>query len=170
MVAVMADGVIAQVGSPEDIYLQPKTRFVSTFIGEANVLTGQRMDGTVTLQAGLHFPSAGADGPVRVVVRPEAVALEALHGNAGATLTGTLQDVVFLGPYVKHKIVLGNGEDIISHVPSLDGSSMFAVGSSSQGELESRRTPRHRRLRRLTDVREGGVYRPLLPPFATASG
>ena len=130
VVAVMADGVIAQVGSPEDIYLQPKTRFVSTFIGEANVLTGQRMDGTVTLQAGLHFPSAGADGPVRVVVRPEAVALEALHGNAGATLTGTLQDVVFLGPYVKHKIVLGNGEDIISHVPSLDGSSMFAVGSS----------------------------------------
>ena len=129
VVAVMADGVIAQVGSPENIYLQPKTRFVSTFIGEANVLTGRRMDGTVTLQAGLHFPSAGADGPVRVVVRPEAVALEPIHDNAGAVLTGTLQDVVFLGPYVRHRIVLDNGEDIISHVPSLDGSSMFTVGS-----------------------------------------
>ena len=130
VVAVMADGVIAQVGSPKDIYLQPKTRFVSTFIGEANVLTGRRMDGIVTLQAGLQFPSAGADGPVRVVVRPEAVALETLQGNGDATLTGTLQDVVFLGPYVKHKIVLGSGEDIVSHVPTLDGSSMFTVGSS----------------------------------------
>ena len=129
-VAVMADGVIAQVGSPEDIYLQPKTRFVSTFIGEANVLTGRRTGGAVTLQAGPQFRSAGADGPVRVVVRPEAVTLEALRGDAGSGLTGTLQDVVFLGPYVKYKIALGSGEDIVSHVPSLDGSSMFTVGSS----------------------------------------
>ena len=129
VVAVMADGAIAQVGSPEDIYLQPKTRFVSTFIGEANVLTGQRMNGAVTLQAGLRFPSAGTDGPVRVIVRPEAVALEDLLDDAGTALTGTLQDVVFLGPYVKYKIVLGSGEDIVSHVPSLDGSSMFTVGS-----------------------------------------
>ena len=129
VVAVMADGAIAQVGSPEDIYLQPKTRFVSTFIGEANVLAGRRMDGAVTLQAGLRFPAAGTDGPVRVIVRPEAIALEDLHDDSGATLTGTLQDVVFLGPYVKYKIALGSGEDIVSHVPSLDGSSMFTVGS-----------------------------------------
>ena len=123
------NGAIAQVGSPEDIYLQPRTRFVSTFIGEANVLAGRRMDGAVTLQAGLRFPSAGTDGPVRVIVRPEAIALEDMPDDAGAALTGTLQDVVFLGPYVKYKIVLGSGEDIVSHVPSLDGSSMFTVGS-----------------------------------------
>jgi spermidine/putrescine transport system ATP-binding protein len=43
-IAVMDKGVLVQEGGPEEIYATPKTRFVSTFIGEANVFPGRRGD------------------------------------------------------------------------------------------------------------------------------
>ena len=113
VVAVMESGTLAQLGSPEEIYSEPKTQFVSTFIGEANVFAGTRAEGEVTLNEGSRFPSPGADGPVRVVVRPEAVALARDNLAAQVVLQGELRDMVFLGPYVKYKVVLGGGEQVI---------------------------------------------------------
>ena len=40
-VIVMNNGVVEQVGSPEDIYNEPVNAFVADFIGEANILTAQ---------------------------------------------------------------------------------------------------------------------------------
>jgi ABC-type Fe3+/spermidine/putrescine transport system ATPase subunit len=68
-IAVMDQGVIVQQGGPEEIYAAPKTRFVSTFIGEANVFQGTRTGGTVALAAGANFQASGPDGPVTAVVR-----------------------------------------------------------------------------------------------------
>ena len=70
-IAVMRDGRLEQVGTAQEIYASPRTRFVSTFIGEANLLPGRRSNGTVTLAAGPQFAEAGADGEISVVVRPE---------------------------------------------------------------------------------------------------
>ena len=60
VVAVMDEGVLAQLGSPEEIYSAPKTQFVSTFIGEANVFVGTRVGGEVTLDLGRGSPRPGA--------------------------------------------------------------------------------------------------------------
>ena len=58
-IAVMDKGELVQEGGPEEIYAAPKTRFVSTFIGEANVFAASRAQGWVTLEAGARLQSAG---------------------------------------------------------------------------------------------------------------
>ena len=113
VVAVMESGVLAQLGSPEEIYSEPKTQFVSTFIGEANVFPGVRVGGEVTLDGGSRFASPGGDGPVRVVVRPEAVVLGRDELVADVVLQGQLRDLVFLGPYVRYKIALDDGAEVV---------------------------------------------------------
>jgi spermidine/putrescine transport system ATP-binding protein len=51
-IAVMSHGKIQQVGSARDIYIHPKNRFVASFIGETNFLTGSAEDGALRLGTG----------------------------------------------------------------------------------------------------------------------
>jgi spermidine/putrescine transport system ATP-binding protein len=87
-IAVMDQGMIVQQGTPEEVYASPKTRFVSTFIGEANVFSGQRRGGMIHLDAGAALPSAGPDNKVTVVVRPEMMRLTQVAGGPAVTLDG----------------------------------------------------------------------------------
>ena len=87
--AVMNDGRIEQVGSPEDVYLRPRTRFVAGFLGAVNWIGG-------------------------VGVRPESTRL-ARDGSAG--LPGTVTGSVFLGDCVQVLIELENGEGAVAQVP-----------------------------------------------------
>jgi ABC-type Fe3+/spermidine/putrescine transport system ATPase subunit len=130
VVAVMESGVVAQLGSPEEIYSEPKTQFVSTFIGEANVFAGARENGEITLSGGARFPSAGADGAVRVVVRPEALALARDGLGAEVVIEGELRDMVFLGPYVKYKVALDDGTKVIVNNSDLSLRQGLEVGSA----------------------------------------
>jgi iron(III) transport system ATP-binding protein len=79
-VAVMRDGRIEQVGTPDEIYLHPRSRWVAEFVGEADVLPGTVAAGVVECELGRFPAQAGIDGPVDVVLRPEHVTLE--HGSA----------------------------------------------------------------------------------------
>ena len=91
--AVMNEGRIEQVGSPEDVYLRPSSRFVAGFLGAVNWIGG-----------------AG--------IRPEAVRLLA-PGEitpdrcAGGVVTGS----VFLGDCVQVLVRLNSGEDTVAQVP-----------------------------------------------------
>jgi ABC-type Fe3+/spermidine/putrescine transport system ATPase subunit len=114
-IAVMEDGACVQEGGPEEIYARPSTRFVSTFIGDANVLQGERRGGTVSLRNGLKVASAGADGPVVAVLRPEAVTVAHAGAGLAVTVAGTLADAVFLGAYVRYRVALADGEEIVAH-------------------------------------------------------
>src|SRR5499426_4292803 len=114
-IAVMDQGAIVQQGTPEEIYASPKTRFVSTFIGEANVFAAQRVQGWVTLEAGARVQSAGVDGPVTVVVRPEALRLSANGPAADVILDGTLADMIYLGAFVKYVVALPTGQRVTVH-------------------------------------------------------
>ena len=103
-IAVMSKGAILQVGSPRDIYDRPDKRFVADFIGEANFLQGELTSATgdlgrVTLQAGAEIVAGLPDGAqpvgkVTVMIRPEH---SEIVSSQDATLTGTLQDAVYLG-------------------------------------------------------------------------
>jgi iron(III) transport system ATP-binding protein len=74
--AVMRDGRIEQTGTPEQVYLMPRSRWVAQFVGEADVLPGTADAGVVRCELG-QFPLAvELAGPVEVVIRPEHVALE----------------------------------------------------------------------------------------------
>jgi iron(III) transport system ATP-binding protein len=72
-IIVMDHGVIAQAGTPHELYERPQSEFVAGFMGEAMLFDGQALaDGTVTLgPITLHRPRRSA-GRVKVAVRPEA--------------------------------------------------------------------------------------------------
>jgi ABC-type Fe3+/spermidine/putrescine transport system ATPase subunit len=78
-IAVMRDGRIEQIGSPQEIYLQPRSRFVAEFIGESN------------------FISFG-DGVL--MVRPEAIRISTDAGGSGL-VRGTVIQRSFLGNYTR---------------------------------------------------------------------
>lgn len=111
LVVVMSEGRVAQVGSPEDLYHRPTSRFVAQFVGETNLIPGHN-DGThLTLQgADRRFPSpAGPHGDVLLSIRPESLSLEP---GGDSSLDGTLIDVVFLGPSTRYMVRLAGGESV----------------------------------------------------------
>ncbi len=97
-VVVMDRGRIQQIGTPEDIYNEPKNAFVADFIGESNILDGvMRADYEVEIFGRrFHCLDAGfeMDEAVDVVIRPEDV--DIVKPNEGR-LQGTVTDVTFKG-------------------------------------------------------------------------
>ncbi len=74
-VAVMREGRIEQVGTPEEVYERPATRWLAEFLGEADVLPGTARGGIVECELGRFGAPAGLAGEVDVVLRPESVAI-----------------------------------------------------------------------------------------------
>ena len=109
-ICVMEEGRIVQDGPPEEIYSFPQSRFVSTFIGEANVLAGERRNNRITIETGAGFENRGTDERVVCVVRPEKMRIApgdaASLSDCDLTVEGRLDDAVFLGPYVKYSVSL----------------------------------------------------------------
>ncbi len=73
-VAVMRDGKVAQLGTPEEIYSRPSSRWVAGFLGEVEVVSGEADSGRVSCELGT-FSAENADGPVDVLLRPESIAI-----------------------------------------------------------------------------------------------
>lgn len=108
-VAVMADGVIQQVGAPREIYLRPQTRFVAGFVGILNTLPAMRVGGRIDL-AGLDAPTldaTGADGPVEIGFRPESARFAA-HG-----VPCRIERSVYRGAFTRHHAVVGDRPVIV---------------------------------------------------------
>jgi spermidine/putrescine transport system ATP-binding protein len=120
-IAVMIEGSLVQVSSTLDLYRYPNSEFVATFVGDANVLDGNRRDGTIELEGGIRFPHAGRDGPVRVVVRPEDIALapgQAAQGPDSLSISGAILQAVFMGPVIRFQVRLdGTGGTMLVHAP-----------------------------------------------------
>ncbi|SCY40569.1 spermidine/putrescine transport system ATP-binding protein [Lachnospiraceae bacterium XBB2008] len=97
-VVVMNQGIIQQIGTPEDIYNEPQNAFVADFIGESNLLDGIMVHDCLVSIGGLEMPCVdtgfGENNPVDVVIRPEDVELDA--GGKGQT-HGTVTSIVFKG-------------------------------------------------------------------------
>ena len=117
-ICVMEGGRVVQDGRPEEIYSAPRSRFVSTFIGEANVMAGKRMNGRVTLDSGIEFDDAGSDEAVANVVRPEKMSIATHRDDTTLTkcdafLPGQLLDAVFRGPYVNYSVAVA-GDNVVT--------------------------------------------------------
>jgi iron(III) transport system ATP-binding protein len=74
-VAVMRDGRIQQEGTPEEVYGRPTSQWVTSFLGDAELLPGEASGGAVECELGRFPIPAALEGSVDVVVRPESVAL-----------------------------------------------------------------------------------------------
>ena len=105
-IIVMNQGVVEQIGTPEEIYEQPRTRFVSQFIGETNLLEGvvESVSGNAVQVACAGHRVSGRCSPPNVVtvgqqvtiaVRPEHVSV--IDVNSAEGLAGTIVQRMFLG-------------------------------------------------------------------------
>jgi iron(III) transport system ATP-binding protein len=91
VVAVVNEGRIEQVGTPEEVYSRPATRWVAGFLGEIELLPGTVRDGAVECELGRIPYRKGLTGEVEVLVRPESVAVGTVEpaearGSAEATV------------------------------------------------------------------------------------
>jgi putative spermidine/putrescine transport system ATP-binding protein len=104
-VAVFNDGRVQQIGTPEDIYKRPNTRFVADFVGSSNVLSPEFVYWIV--------------GERRwASLRPEAIHVVAA-GSGASRMTGTILSRSYLGPVIRLLIDL-NGTQLHAAVPSID--------------------------------------------------
>ena len=132
-ICVVEAGRIIQDGPPEDIYRFPKSRFVSTFIGEANVLCGRRSNNRARLEGGVEFDDDGSDADIVCVIRPEKMAIAPMDdpdrlNRVDAKVAATLDDAVFLGPYVKYTVRLANGKQLTVDSRDLDLREKLRIG------------------------------------------
>jgi spermidine/putrescine transport system ATP-binding protein len=131
-IAVMSDGWVEQIGTPEEIYHRPLTPFVAGFIGQANLLPGtiEGRDGgvaTVAVAGGaIPVPDAPAASPnVLVMIRPERVQVgRHAPGEGHGGIPATVQDVIFRGATVHVGLTTADGATLVADIGddrSLDG-------------------------------------------------
>jgi putative spermidine/putrescine transport system ATP-binding protein len=104
-VAVMRDGVIEQIGTPEELYAAPASSFVANFVGLSNRVPAVVSSGMVELygEKVCLLGDARADGPVTAFVRPEDVVIGA-SGTPGIVVTSS-----FLGSLRRTSVKLADG-------------------------------------------------------------
>ena len=138
-IAVMNGGRIEQLGTPEELYDRPRTRFVADFIGTTNLLAGKVAsvagdDMVLELEAGGRCV-VGADGlvpgaAVEIAVRPEALQLSprpasstATGGGAtaGSWLGGTIEQSAYLGTSISYQVRTDGGQRVVASVPRTQG-------------------------------------------------
>jgi putative spermidine/putrescine transport system ATP-binding protein len=117
-IAVFNHGRIEQVGTPEELYDRPATRFVASFIGDTNFVSGRVLavaDGICEVEtAGGRIQATVRQSlvvgtSVSVAVRPERMVLS----TRGEGLSGLLTDVIFLGTARKYVVRLADGSECV---------------------------------------------------------
>jgi iron(III) transport system ATP-binding protein len=112
-VAVLRDGVLAQVAPPEHLYRQPLDAALAQFVGEAALLPGVVAAGFATCALGrLELARAAPDGPAEVMVRPEQIRFES-HAGPGATQARVLA-VTYYGRDASVAVALDAGAEPVT--------------------------------------------------------
>ncbi len=114
-IVVLSSGNVEQFGTPFEIYNQPQTKFVATFVGQLNTLNATVTDvGAKTVDIGgttVAIPSLPASAQrgdaVALTMRPEAVTI-ASGPNHDIQLEGKVSEVHFLGSVIRLKVDLGH--------------------------------------------------------------
>ena len=123
-IMVMNQGYIQQIGTPEDIYNEPKNAFVADFIGESNIISATMVRDKLVNILGADFPCVdigfGENKPVDVVIRPEDIDLVAPQNGM---ISGRVTSLIFKGVHYEME-VMANGFEWLVH-----STDMSPVGS-----------------------------------------
>ena len=125
-IAVMSDGRVEQIGTPQEIYNSPSSLFVAGFIGSANLLPGVMVgndgdDAVVDLVAGHTVRvrtnvEQAAGTRVSVMLRPERLTATEAGRDDGRSIEGTVADVVFQGATARIVVHLKDDSEVIASV------------------------------------------------------
>ena len=127
-VVVMNNGDIQQIGTPEDIYNEPKNAFVADFIGESNIIDGIMLRDCFVEFAGTQFECVdkgfAPNEPVDVVVRPEDVKVV---GEGEGQLSGMVESVTFKGVHFEMSVTVYGQEWLIHSTQSQEVGSVIEI-------------------------------------------
>ncbi|MDE5072924.1 MAG: ABC transporter ATP-binding protein [Trichodesmium sp. St16_bin4-tuft] len=140
-IAVMHHGEVLQVGTPVEIYEQPKSRFVAEFIGESNFLTGgiiahQEDKSMVLIDEDLcllipsvnHLPIGTV---ITLVVRPEKIEIFPPNFTAKYNFSGRIENLVYLGTDTRYVVGLNDKIKIVIRRQNIN---LFYLNQYSVGE------------------------------------
>jgi len=117
-IAVLDEGSLLQVGTPQEIYSQPKTRFIAQFIGETTFIEGRVrsiQNGLAEIETAAGVWTAETQEPfatgeaVCLSVRPEAVRLHTDRTEGSNLFQGQMHGTIYLGEVAQHLVELGGG-------------------------------------------------------------
>jgi spermidine/putrescine transport system ATP-binding protein len=116
-IVVMRDGVLQQVGTPKQIYDEPKNAYIADFIGESNIISGIRKKDNLVRFFEHDFEcmdkNFDKNEPVDIVVRPEDVQIVKPEK---AQITGTVSSVIFKGTFYDITAVVKEYELSVKHI------------------------------------------------------
>ena len=133
-VAVLNEGHLEQVDTPEVVYQSPTTAFVAHFVGVADFLAVNSRDGILCTEAG-PLPQTSVSAPqegLEVMVRPDDVTFQPSESGQGRLISRMYQ-----GAFTLYRILLDSGETVHSFKPNPE---MYPIGTRVQVRLE----PGHR--------------------------
>ncbi|MGH9026135.1 MAG: ABC transporter ATP-binding protein, partial [Acidimicrobiia bacterium] len=138
-IAVMNEGRVEQIGTPEEIYHRPESVFVAGFIGTANLLparierAGERAvvvlpgDRRTEVPAGRVAFDEGTSATV--MIRPERVRLATSEpANGAGAISASVADLVFQGPVIRCALRAVDGTPVVAHVGPEDDLPMLRPG------------------------------------------
>jgi iron(III) transport system ATP-binding protein len=119
-IAVMKDGEILQIGTPTDLYSNPKTPFIADFVGTSNILPGKAVaseNGITTVQIGdqqIKCITQTDKKDIQVIIRPENI--NVLNGGSETydnAFEGVIQFATYLGNTVRYDIKVGEHQLVV---------------------------------------------------------
>ena len=146
--AVMAQGLIEQVGTPTEVYTEPMSAYVADFLGVSNLLDVDVLDadgpdavavrfGELTLRCSA--PSGHEKGPAKAVLRPERIGLLPSGETGPNRVPGMVERCVFLGSTTQVYVRLAPGASVQALVPNSDGIAGVGAGCPRQRAPARRR-------------------------------
>jgi putative spermidine/putrescine transport system ATP-binding protein len=138
-IAVMNNGAIFQIATPRELYENPRTSFVASFLGEANLMkveqitgggvngcTARVLGGRIVRTASTILPTS----PSALLVRPENITIGDERGPAESRFPGVISDVVYTAGSVRYRVRLGHDLVLTVRVPSRHGIVLQALGDA----------------------------------------
>ena len=126
-IVVMKDGMIQQIGRPEDIYNEPQNAFVADFIGESNIYTGTIV-GDKKVRFLNHVFDCVDEFPtnekVDVVLRPEDIKIS----EAGSGMVdGKITSKTFKGVHYEYIMMVGRNEVVIQTIKNYEENQVYSI-------------------------------------------
>jgi len=127
-IAVMKKGNIVQVGTPQELYMNPNSLFVARFIGESNFLEGsitnaEGEDLEIELRGGSKVHAIYKDTSIseRIIlaIRPEVFTIDRGINQKDSSLSGKVEKITFEGAFIRYVIRLRSRDLVVAIRPSL---------------------------------------------------
>jgi ABC-type Fe3+/spermidine/putrescine transport system ATPase subunit len=140
-IAVLNEGLLEQVGSPQQIYDRPANQFVAEFVGESNLLDGWsvsegsklrvRLDRGPTIDVLRQSGEDSSGRRVRVLIRPERfydVDVQSSKSGGSTFLEGTVVDRIYTGASQKCRVRTREGLDVLAVLRTDGASRQYSIG------------------------------------------